>query len=106
SMQTIELFRSQMQNQTGSNHWNKMIILPFPGNSKDNIQTYPLRQMTGGQSEIAAMQQTNIEMVTLACGMFGMHPEEIGYSGVTAMKTTLSETDPTSRLEYSEETGF
>ncbi len=106
SLQTIEVMRSQMQNQTGSNHWNKLIFLPFSNSNNDPLKTYPLREMTGGLNEIQGLQQMNIEMVTLTCGMFGMHPEEIGYSGVTAQRQTMNEPDPQSRLEYSEETGL
>ena len=107
AQQTIELLQQQIQMKSGIDKWNRVLFLAFPPGSNPNpLNVTPLRKDSNGIQEMGVLREWFVLLNAIVDMIYGIHPEEVGFEGVTTSKPTMSDEDPASSLQHSQEKGF
>ena len=109
NQQQLEVFREQWRSMFSGGSGGRWALPILSGkggaNGSDAKQLVNWTPFDLSQRDMEYGSWMNM-LIVLLCGAYGIHPEEIGYEGVSPVRPPLSEANPEDKIKFSQDRGL
>ncbi len=102
----LSAVRQELLRAGGGADWWNIITMLFPmgpNGQSGKAEWTPFRGESTAELQFV-LQYWNL-LLNILCGVFQMNPQEIGFEGFSTQQNTLSDSDPASMLDHSDDKG-